>query len=129
LNEITRIIDNLATFNIYVIIDLHQDMMSSQFNSYDGVPLWVMKELPKPKFPYPWPFKDGSKLVFEAYVTDACGFAFECLYRNKSSFQDYFLQYWSIVAKNLANRSSILAYELINEPWAGDVFANPVREF
>ncbi len=70
--------------------------------------------------------KKGSKLVFEAYLTDSCGFAFECLYRNTSNFQSYFLQYWSVVAINLANRSSVLAYELINEPWAGDVFSNPV---
>ena len=39
---------------------------------------------------------------------------------------NYFLQYWSVVASSLANRSSVLAYELINEPWAGDVFSNPV---
>jgi endoglycosylceramidase len=60
LNKILEIIDNLATFNIYVIIDLHQDMMSSNFNSYDGVPLWVVKELPSSPFPFPWPFKDGK---------------------------------------------------------------------
>ena len=38
-----KIIDNLASYGVYVIIDLHQDMMSSQFNAYDGVPLWVMR--------------------------------------------------------------------------------------
>ena len=95
-----------------MIIDLHQDMMSTQFNSYDGVPLWIIKELPHPFKEYPWPFKDGSKLVFEAYLTDSCGFAFECLYRNTSNFQSYFIQYWAVVASNLANRTSVLSYEV-----------------
>ncbi len=129
LNEILKIIDNLALYGIYVIIDLHQDMLSSEFNAYDGVPLWVMKELPAPKHAYPWPFEDGSKLVFEAYVTDACSFAFECLYRNVGNFQDYFLQYWEVVAENLVNRTSVLGYEIINEPWAGDIYSNPVNCF
>lgn len=127
MNEILKIIDNLAQFDIYVLVELHQDMMSSLFNAYDGVPLWVMNELPAPKRNFPWPFEDGSKLVFEAYVTEACGFAFECLYRNVSNFESYFLQYWTVVAKNLVNRTSVLGYEIINEPWAGDIYQNPVN--
>ena len=30
LNEIVKIVDDLASYGIYVIIDLHQDMMSSK---------------------------------------------------------------------------------------------------
>ena len=127
MQEIIRIIENLASFKIYTIIDLHQDMMSSKFNAYDGVPLWIVEQLPSPQFAFPWPFKDGSKLIFEAYLTDACGFAFKCLYKNINNFRDYFLQYWSIIAQNLANQSSVLGYELINEPWAGDIYNNPVN--
>jgi endoglycosylceramidase len=36
LNEITKIVDRLASYGIYTLIDLHQDMMSSKFDSYDG---------------------------------------------------------------------------------------------
>ncbi len=82
LTEIKNIINNLNAHNIYVIIDLHQDMISSKFNSYDGAPLWAIEELPNSKKPYPWPFKNGDKLVFEAYATEACGFAFQCYYFN-----------------------------------------------
>jgi endoglycosylceramidase len=36
-NEMMKIIDLLEYYGLYVIIDLHQDMMSSKFNSYDGM--------------------------------------------------------------------------------------------
>ena len=58
MNEILKIIDNLAQFDIYVLVELHQDMMSSLFNADDGVPLWVMNELPAPKRNFPWPFEE-----------------------------------------------------------------------
>lgn len=64
--------------------------------------------------------------VFAAYITESCGFAFQCLYDNKNQFADYFEMYWSIVAQTFADRVNVLAYELINEPWPGDVYANPL---
>lgn len=56
-NEMFDIINDLQSKGMYVIIDLHQDMMSTKFNAYDGVPLWVVDELPDPKHEFPWPFK------------------------------------------------------------------------
>jgi endoglycosylceramidase len=36
IDEIEKIINNLSSYGIYTLIDLHQDMMSSRFASYDG---------------------------------------------------------------------------------------------
>jgi len=128
LNEIGKIIENLASLNIYVIIDLHQDMLSSKFNSYDGIPLWLMDELPESKFKFPWPLsnKTLNSSVFASYITEACGFAFQCLYDNVNKFNDYFQQYWSIISNTFANHTAVLGYEILNEPWAGDIYANPL---
>lgn len=120
-----EIVETLEEFGIYVIIDLHQDMLSSLFESYDGAPLWILDELPAPKHPYPWPFKKEGIFYGGAYFTEACSFAFECLYRNVSNFEGYFHEFWTQTAKAFKNSSSVLAYELINEPWAGDIFQNP----
>lgn len=114
--EMMKIVNLLEDYGMYVIIDLHQDMLSSQFAAYDGAPLWILEQLPKPKHAYPWPFKNPY-LGFTAYVTEACGFAFQCLYSNKNNFEDYFQQYWVSTAQIFNQTSSILAYELINEPW------------
>jgi endoglycosylceramidase len=71
-DEMLNIINTLESYGIYVIIDLHQDMMSSKFSSYDGVPLWVLDELPPPKHSFPWPFFNNSTIGFGAYATEAC---------------------------------------------------------
>jgi endoglycosylceramidase len=129
LNEIIQIVHSLASNKIYVIIDLHQDMMSSKFSSYDGVPLWILESLPNSRFNFPWPISQASieKSAFAAYLTEACGFAFQCLYDNVSHFGDHFQFYWSVISKTFANTSSVLGYELLNEPWPGDIYADPLR--
>ena len=40
-NEMQTIVNNLGKYNIYTILDMHQDVLSSRFCSYDGIPLWV----------------------------------------------------------------------------------------
>jgi endoglycosylceramidase len=114
-DEMSEIIRTLESYGIYVILDMHQDMMSSKFNQYDGVPIWVVNELPDPKHPYPWPFSNKSTNIgFAGYVTDACGFAFQCLYNNVSGSESYFHQFWAKVAQIHSNFSSVLGVILSN---------------
>jgi endoglycosylceramidase len=126
LDEMLGIVDQLAQRGIYVIIDLHQDMLSSQFGSYDGAPFWLVNSMPKSAKAWPWPFKTKN-LVFASYATEACGFAFQCLYNNVNGFQDAFHQFWTTIATQFGTRGSVLAYELINEPWSGDIYKNPLN--
>ena len=114
LAEMVKIVENLGQLGLYVIIDLHQDMMSSRFASYDGVPLWILDELPSSKFQFPWPLKNETlnMSVFAAYITESCGFAFQCLYRNVNNFQEHFLKYWAIVSQTFSSKSNILGYEV-----------------
>lgn len=97
-------------------------------DSYDGAPLWLMNEMPKSRTNFPWPLTDQAinQSVFAAYVTESCGFAFQCLYDNVNGFGDYFVQYWDIVSRTFVGNTAVLGYELLNEPWAGDVYANPL---
>jgi endoglycosylceramidase len=125
LNEMIRIIDNLAARDIYVIVDLHQDMLSTKYGSYDGSPRWLVDLMPDSVLSYPWPFRKND-LGFAAYLTESCGFGFQCLYSNTNGFADYFAEYWAIVANALVDLPNILGYELLNEPWAGDIYADPL---
>ena len=43
-----------------------------------------------------------------------------------NDFETYFHQYWSIIAQTFSNYSSVLSYELINEPWAGNIYEFPL---
>ena len=116
LNEMIDIVNQLARYNFYVLIDLHQDMMSSKFASYDGVPLWLLNEMPNSRFQFPWPLKNETlnMSVFAAYITEPCSFAFQCLYKNVNGFQEYFLKYWQIVSQTFVNYPNILGYEVIS---------------
>lgn len=122
-DEMMEIINLLDKYGLWVIIDMHQDMLSSKFGAYDGAPLWALNELPNPQHAYPWPFSNPN-LGFEAYITEAACFAFQCLYSNVSNFETYFQQYWTQTAQIFKSTSSVLGYELINEPWVFFFYSN-----
>ena len=63
------------------------------------------------------------------YNTWACGYfseivsnAFNQLYQNKAGTADYFANFWVEVAKQFKDNPAVLGYELMNEPWTGDIF-------
>ncbi len=45
------------------------------------------------------------------------------LYNNHNGMADDMVQFWAKSASYFSNNSNVIGYELINEPWAGDVFA------
>lgn len=49
----------------------------------------------------------------------------QSLYDNEQKVQDAFLQFWQTVAAKFRGNPNVLGYELINEPWAGDVYRHP----
>ena len=44
---------------------------------------------------------------------------------DSTGLQDSLVDFWSTVAKYFKDDEEILGYELINEPWAGDIYGNP----
>ena len=61
----------LASRGIYTMLDMHQDVMSTKYESYDGIPRWLVDTYPDPMHPYPWPLKNISYWE-EGYWTQAC---------------------------------------------------------
>jgi endoglycosylceramidase len=51
LNTMKTIMNLLESNQIYVLFDMHQDVLSSQTGSYDGIPLWLYKKFPPPSNP------------------------------------------------------------------------------
>ena len=56
---------------------MHQDVMSSNFGHYDGIPKWVVDALPPAKHPFPWPFQRPPSPWAMGYLTEAVGNAFQ----------------------------------------------------
>jgi len=141
LSEIDAIIASLEKYGIYVLLDFHQDVLSEKFCG-EGVPLFASipsrdaqhKDFPYPLSNVPYPTnKDGiptaadcAKYNWDQYfLTEAVASAFQNFYDNKNQVLDAFAQYWQTVAQRYLKRSNVIGYDLMNEPFAGDIFVKP----
>lgn len=60
-----------------------------------------------------------------SYLTTAVGNAFGRLYNNYDNLGDSFASYWKELATHYVGTKNILGYNLLNEPWMGDTWADP----
>lgn len=60
------------------------------------------------------------------HFTFAVARGFQDLYSNRWGWSDLFEKYWSTVSGAMAGQRGVLGYEIINEPWAGDQYHNPL---
>lgn len=124
-----------TTQSMYTFLDAHQDGFSEYFCD-DGAPRWAASEYSQgaPGFPLPLAPSinnncsalSGSIPWAELYFTNAVGQAFQTLYTTKMG-QDDFAGFWGAAVTAYSSVTGVLGWELLNEPWAGDVLADPLR--
>mmetsp|Transcript_41352 Transcript_41352/g.48021 ORF Transcript_41352/g.48021 Transcript_41352/m.48021 type:complete len:499 (-) Transcript_41352:134-1630(-) len=133
LDALHTLVQNASTFGIYSLMDMHQDVLSEKFCG-EGVPLWAAIPANNSLFPSPngpaYTVNDEgiplnseclSKPWSEYYFTKAAGTAFQNLYDNQFGLRDSWAAFWKKVATSMSDLgNSVLGYELMNEPWAGD---------
>ncbi len=144
ISEIETIVSMLEENEIYVILDFHQDLWHRQFCG-EGVPDYVydlcVKNEPKltKSFPAPvvnetYPLDEAgypkiesclSKMFASYYLTSEVGAAFQCLYDNTENLWENFGNYWLQVVGAFKGHVNVLGYELINEPWLGNIYREP----
>ena len=139
LQVMQKIVDLSAQHGIYVLLDMHQDVMSRKF-CVEGFPLWAANPGNARNFPEPLhePFKldpqtglpsdeDCRKFSWSTYyLSEAASVAFQNLYNNTDGLLDSWAAFWGRAAEAFKDVDSVIGYELINEPWAGDIYANPL---
>eukprot|EP01065_Artemidia_motanka_P047746 TRINITY_DN7550_c0_g1_i1.p2 TRINITY_DN7550_c0_g1~~TRINITY_DN7550_c0_g1_i1.p2 ORF type:complete len:502 (+),score=221.05 TRINITY_DN7550_c0_g1_i1:72-1577(+) len=125
LGTMKGVVDDLAKRGMYGFLDMHQDVLSSKLGSYDGAPLWLVNRTEQ-RHAYPWPLKAPLKNWGLGYVTEAVGQSFQEIYDNKHGGLDAWASFWKKVATTFRGNEGVLGYELINEPWAGDIWHNPL---
>lgn len=136
LAEIAYILDLCEKNEIYVILDMHQDLYSAydfigdddQFHG-DGAPKWAC-------------LTNGhkyhkAKLVWaEGYFfSKAVQHCFDNFWNNTDingkGIQDRFCELWQLLAKRFGNHSALLGFDLFNEPYPGSdgalIFNNIVK--
>jgi len=134
-----QIVDTLAQFNISTLVDCHQDLISRKFCG-EGAPEWLVPTSHGLPFANPsaprLPLDDEGMPVlkeclkrpfFHYYFSDKVGIAFQELYNSTSLMQQKFVEFWTSVAKALSKHDGVMGYELINEPWPGDIYKDPRR--
>ncbi|XP_064387797.1 endoglycoceramidase-like [Halichondria panicea] len=144
LDVLADFVDVLGKAGIYTILDCHQDVWSPKFcgeGAPDYAALYENRTIKPLQFPTPIPtlspFKVDPKTgypdaeecskhnFFTYYFTDAVGKTMQSLYDNEQQIQDHFGMFWERVAERFEGNEYVLAYELLNEPWAGDVYRHP----
>jgi endoglycosylceramidase len=138
----SKLVEDMSQYGIYTLIDFHQDLLSEKFCG-EGVPVWAA--LPKlddkhRAFPIPiepQPFivdnvtgfpkpEDCDKHSWDVYqLTEAASSAYQSLYDNVDGIQDAFALYWKKLAVTFKSSPNVLGYDLMNEPWCGDIFLDP----
>ncbi len=148
IQEIVDFIDLLNRTGVYVILDMHQDCWSPRFCDNHGIPDDYSRPYPNDtrydkggERAYPEPIVKPSydangqvtncnnvgKFIFgwaSCYVTYSIGAAAQELYDNTNGILDRFGKFWAIVVEKVHHYPNVIGYELINEPWLGDVPLN-----
>ena len=143
LEVIVDMVARLGERGIYTILDCHQDLFSPKFCG-EGAPDFAVLYPDPPTNPilfplpislkpftvdpttgYPYRNECSQHSFFLYYFSDATGKAWQSFYDNEQQIQDQFVLFWGVVAKRFARNPYVLGYELLNEPWAGDIYSHP----
>ena len=141
-------IDRLASAGIYTIIDNHQDLMSRS-HCGNGFPPWVVRidDDTQENAPFPVPVLQGP--VYEPdpatgwirgedcartywanyYFTAVTGAMFEAFYADVDGIQTALVEMWRDVAAAFAGRPEVFSYEVMNEPFPGSIYRDPLLLF
>ncbi len=101
--------------NIFVVLDMHQDLYSISYDN--GAPKWATITEEKPH-------KTGD-IWSDAYMlSGAVQSAFDNFWANSLApdgvgLQDHYSQIWQHIAKRYANNPTVIGYDLMNEPFPG----------
>lgn len=116
LDEVQRRVEWYTDRGMYVMLDMHQDIYSSEFSG-DGAPAWAIRAdgaSMDVTMDGPWWLKNISPAVINSWKN-----FWE--YTNHKDLQDHYIGMWQFVAERFKSNPRVIGYDLMNEPWAGDL--------
>jgi endoglycosylceramidase len=115
---INATVQTLADHGIYTVIDMHQDLYSAVFKG-EGAPAWATHTggLPNPNLTKPL-------FGLNYYLNPAENHAWDAFWSNADAsdgmgLEDHYALTWQAVADYFDGQSSVIGYNIMNEPWPG----------
>jgi len=101
--------------NIFVVLDMHQDLYSVKYS--DGAPKWATLDEGKPH-------ATGAIWSDSYMLSEAVQTSFDNFWKNKPAsdgigIQDHYAALWKHIAKRYANNTTVIGYDIMNEPFPG----------
>jgi len=115
LKEIDKRIAWAKKHHIFVVLDMHQDLFSVKYS--DGAPEWATLDEGKPH--------TTGAIWSDAYMmSTAVQTSFDNFWANKPApdgvgIQDHFANLWKHIAQRYANNTTVIGYDIMNEPFPG----------
>lgn len=117
LKGIDRFIELSSCNNIFVILDMHQDLYTHKFGG-DGAPEWAVLDGGNPHIHF-------GGIWSDAYFTSpAIKTAFDNFWNNTlisdgSGLQDHYALCWKSIAERYKDNPVVIGYDIMNEPFIG----------
>ncbi|UCH72022.1 MAG: cellulase family glycosylhydrolase [Thermoplasmatales archaeon] len=116
LDEVEKRLEWAESLGIYVILDMHQDLYGKKYEESggDGAPVWATWDDDIPLF-----HVDRNKWVYN-YLQPAIRLAFTNFWI-EDELQNHFVSMWVHVVDRFKDNSAVLGYDLLNEPFFGNI--------
>jgi endoglycosylceramidase len=116
LDKVEERISWYASRGMYVMLDMHQDIYSIHLGG-DGAPLWAIEPNGHPlefSIDGPWWLQNLSPAAIAAWVNFWS-------YSEHTYLQEHYTAMWQHVAERFRDNPYVIGYDLMNEPWGGDL--------
>ena len=115
LKEIDKRIQWAAENDIYVFLDMHQDLYGAKYS--DGAPDWATLDEGKPHY-------TGAVWSDSYLISPAVQTAFDNFWKNApapdgTGIQDHYAKLWKHIAERYAENTTVIGYDIMNEPFMG----------
>jgi endoglycosylceramidase len=115
LKEIDKRIQWAADHDIYVFLDMHQDLFGARYS--DGAPNWATLDEGQPH--YTGAIWSDSYLISPAVQTAFDNFWLNSPAPDGMGIQDHYAELWKHIARRYANNTTVIGYDIMNEPFMG----------
>jgi endoglycosylceramidase len=116
LDQVQERVEWYTSRGMNVMLDMHQDLYSLKLGG-DGAPEWAIRPdgaSLDADIDGPWWLKNISPAVINSWV-NFWG------YSKHKDLQDHYIMSWQFVAERFKSNPRVIGYDLMNEPWGGDL--------